>query len=458
MKSFIYWLAALVSVAIFAACNDMEGVGGSLAEEDVTIVIDSNYTITAATVRNNVVQSRTLSQLIGDIDAPGYGAIHSDFVGQMMPSLQLDTVRSENIDSVKLFVQMNRGEFVGDSLVPMGIEVYRLTRDLPYPIYSNFNPDGYYDAGAPLAKAVYTASTMNEPDSIKKLSVVYKAIPLPLSLGRELMKAYADNPTAFANPETFASQVFKGLYLRSNYGSGRISDFQSTSIRIYYHRNIYNADSARYELKNYVGDYFAVTPEVVVNNNISYTPAPELTAMVSAGKNVLAAPAGYEMEINFPLPQVMASINRYADRNRVLNSLTFEIPAVEIENKYGVAPPPYVLLVLKNKKAEFFATNSLADNVTSFYAQYDATAGSYTFSAMRSYLMEMLEKASVTQDDYTFTLTPVQVNTESAGGSSYNPSTVVTGIVPYVSKPAMCEIPLEKAKIKLTFSAGNNKI
>lgn len=464
MKAIFYWIIAALAIVGVVSCNDSAGVGGSLAEEDVVIVIDSNFTVTASDVRNNVVQSRTLSQLIGDIAAPGYGSIHSDFVGQMMPSLELDTVKSENIDSVKLFVQMNRGDFVGDSLVPMGLEVYRLNRDLPYPIYSDFDPDGYYDPQAPLASAVYTASTANEPDSIKKLEVIYKALPLPLSLGRELMNAYADNPAVFADPETFASQVFKGLYIKSSYGSGRITDFTTTSIRIYYHRNVYNTDSARYELKNYVGDYFAVTPEVVVNNNIRYTPADELVAMTSSDRPVLAAPAGYEAEIRFPLHEVMASYNRYASMNRVLNALTFELPVEAIDNKYEIAPPPYVLLILKNKKDEFFATNSLCDNVTSFYATYNATNGSYTFSGLANYLVKMLEKGDITPDDYTFTLTPVQVNTENSASSSsyydyyYGTSSVVSSIVPYVSKPAMCRIIPSDAKIKLTFSAGNNKI
>ena len=462
MKSFIYWLTGLITIATIAACNDLAGVGGSLAEEDVVIVMDSNFTITASDLRNNVVQSRTLSQLIGDIAAPGYGTIHSDFVGQMMPSLQLDTVKPENIDSVKLFVQMDRGNFVGDSLVPMGLEVYRLTRDLPYPIYSDFDPDGYYDPAAPLASAVYTASSINEPDSIKKLPVVYKSLPLPLSLGRELMKAYETNPQAFADPEVFASQIFKGLYIKSSYGSGRVSDFTTTSIRIYFHRNVYNTDSARYELHQYTGDYFAVTPEVVVNNNIRYTPADELVAMTNSDKPVLAAPAGYEARITFPLPDIMASYNKYEKMNRVLNTLTFDLPVDSIQNKYSIAPPPYVLLVLENKKKEFFATNSLTDDKTSFYAQYNASTRSYTFANMRQYLLDMLDKEEITEDDYTFILTPVQVNTESTGGTTsiYYPTTsaVVSSIVPYVSKPAMCRILPENAKIKLTFSAGNNKI
>ena len=71
MKAIFYWIIAALAIVGVVSCNDSAGVGGSLAEEDVVIVIDSNFTVTASDVRNNVVQSRTLRQLIGDIAAPG---------------------------------------------------------------------------------------------------------------------------------------------------------------------------------------------------------------------------------------------------------------------------------------------------------------------------------------------------------------------------------------------------
>ena len=168
MKSILYSLLAAVVMILAVACDDTSSIGNSLADETVSIVVDSNFTVTGSTKLNNVVQSRTLSQLIGALDAKGYGSIKSDFVGQFMPSLQMDTVsiEPESLDSVKMFMYMQKGNFVGDSLVPMGIEVFQLTRDLPYPIYSDFDPEGYYDPQNMLASAVYTASVRNEPDSI----------------------------------------------------------------------------------------------------------------------------------------------------------------------------------------------------------------------------------------------------------------------------------------------------
>lgn len=464
MKKLLYIISVVTAISLAVSCSDGSSIGNSLADESVEIVVDSNFTVTGTTHSIEAVQSRTLSQLIGDIDARGFGSIYSDFVGQFMPSLALDTtdIIGDDVDSVKVFMQMARKSFVGDSLAPMGLTLYRLTKDLPYPIFSNFNPEGYYNPSDILADAVYTASTMNEPDSVKKLTTIYVSMNLPKEFGTELLNAYKSNPGAFSDPAVFTKDVFKGLYIKSSYGSGRISDFSTTSIRFYYHKEVYNTDSARYDTIAYVGDYFAVTPEVVVNNNIRYEVAPELKAMVDAGDNIIAAPAGYEVDIRFPAPEIIESFRKKNQGMQVLNTLTFRIPAEKIDNDFSIAPPPYILLVLKNKKDDFFAQNSLPDNLTSFYASYDETNGCYIFSAMRDYLLGLLDKESIGEEDYTFVITPVQVNMEASANSSgyYGSSSshVISSVVPYVSTPAMAKILLDKAKITLTFSSNNGKI
>lgn len=462
MKRLVYAIIAAVGISLAFSCNDGSSIGNSLSEESIIIIVDSNFTVSGRSYPIDSVQSRTLSQLIGQISAPRFGAIYSDFVGQFMPSIALDTVDivDNDIDSVKLFMQMMRGNFVGDSLSPMGITVYRLNKDLPYPIYSDFNPDGYYDPNDILCQGVYTASTLSEADSLKGYATVVTDLFMPKQLGIELLNAYKENPNAFANPSVFTRDIFKGVYIRSTFGSGRITDFTTTSIRFYFHKSEYNSDSARYDTTAYVGDYFAITPEVVVNNNIRYTADPDLKKMVSEGQSILAAPVGYEVEMRFPAPEILNTYHTAPGNQQVLNTLSFTIPVEKIENDFDIAPPPYVLLILKSKKEEFFANNSLNDDITSFYAVYDSTNQCYTFSAMRNYLAWLLEKDSIAEEDYTFVLTPVQVNTESSASSGYyyTPSDVVSSIVPYVSKPTMAKILVDRSKIKLTFSTNNGKI
>ena len=48
------------------------------------------------------------------------------------------------------------------------------------------------------------------------------------------------------------------------------------------------------------GNYFAVTPEIVTNNNIKLEIAPEINARVAQGQSVIMAPAGLDVQFRFP--------------------------------------------------------------------------------------------------------------------------------------------------------------
>lgn len=107
-------------------------------------------------------------------------------------------------------------------------------------------------------------------------------------------------------------------------------------------------------------------------------------------------------------------------------------------------------MVLKNKKKEFFAKNQIADNTSSFFASYNSTTGKYSFTGMRAYLMDMLEKDSITADDCTFVLTPIEVTSERV--SEYSTETVITGMTPYIAQPTLAKINIDSAKITISYS------
>ncbi len=233
-----------------------------------------------------------------------------------------------------------------------------------------------------------------------------------------------------------------------------------TRINVYYRKKMQVTvnDVEKDTIYNLVRSYMAVTPEVITNNNIDLTISPEIRGMINSGDNILIAPAGTEVELTFPLTDILASYRRGASKLSVLNNVSFEIPAEEIANDYNIEVPQHVLMVLKNKKSEFFEENKIADSGTSFMATYDATKKSYTFSEMRQYILDMLEKSTVTADDWTFILTPVNLETETTSSSYYTSGTTyITNVSPYVTKPAMVKISLDKAKIKMTYSKQSQK-
>lgn len=448
-------IGALTLPAFLAlgACDQTSNIGSSIVEENIDVVIDSAFTVSGSSVRNDNVQSRTLTQLLGDIDINGYGSVRSYFVSQFMPAANIQTDDVVSIDSIKLIMRVPTGQFIGDSIAPMGLTVYELERDLPYPIFTDTPVEGYYNSNKPLGSTIYTMANFRLDSLSKTESVSYRelAIPLDRALGQRLYDSYKANPSAFSDPEVFTSQIFKGLAVQNSFGSGRLTRIAQSLLRLSYTRKFYVEELKRDSIQHLNGNYFGVTPEVVTNNLLSYTPAKEITKMVSDGDAIVASPAAYEVKMRFPAPEILGKYHSAKADLKLINTLTMRLPVSLIDNSANITPPTYLLMVLSKDKADFFANNSLPDNVHSFYATYNSSTQSYDFTDLRAYISELAEKENVEESDYTFTLTPVTV-TMTTNGNSYYQTQVVGSVTPEVSTAAAAKILLDQAKIIFTYS------
>ncbi len=442
---------ALGALLAFApACqDDGNTIGTSIVQDDVVITVDSAFTLSGRTVAHPNIQSRTINQLLGRIDASQFGAISSDFVTQFMPASRLDTsaVNLSDLDSLMLVMSVEKGNFVGDSIMPMGLEVYPLVGELPNPIYSDFNPEGYYSP-TPLASVVYNLSATSN-DTVYDYDYRQIRVKMPIELGRKLFAEYKANPSTFDSPEKFA-KFFPGVYIKNSYGSGRISTISSTLMSLYYHKTLYNTLTERDTTIRYVGNYFAVTPEIITNNNISLAISPAMKQRVAEGQNIIMAPTGYDVSLTFPAKEIIARLKAADNKLNVINSLTFSLPGETIENEDGIDPPSMVVLLLASKANEFFADNDLPDNITEFYASWNSVTNSYSFGDMSKYLLYLLEKDEITEEDYTFVVTPATGIYET---DEYYGTTTLTALNPYVGNPAMVRVFPENAKIKFTFTS-----
>lgn len=459
IKKLIVSVGAVISMftlPVLTSCDKTSVIGSDLVSDEVSVVVDSSFTLTANSVRVDAVLSRTTVQMLGVIDAPEYGIIRSDVVTQFMPANTFVTegVTVNDIDSLKLVMLVNRGAFVGDSLAFLGMEVYPLTRQLTTPMYSNFIPDGYYDTSDMLGSTVYNLTKTAEPDSLQSNNYFTISVDLPVEMGRRFFTEYQNNPATFSSPTAFA-KYFPGLYIKNSFGSGRITRVASTTMRMYYRQNVVNDkgnDTTYYQ----VGSYFAVTPEIITNNDITLDIAPEINRRVSEGQSILLAPAGLEVQIAFPGRELVQTYLKGTDGALgVVNTLSLELPVEKIENKYDISMPEDVLLVLKKDKDEFFIQNKLPDNATSFRATLSLLSDgtpAYVFSDMRQYIVNLLAQESITDDDVTFMLVPVTAVSETSSDYYGGTTSTLTAINPYVTEPKMANILTQKAKIKFVYT------
>jgi hypothetical protein len=469
MKHLFRMILAAVVLLGLHSCTD-ETIGVSITDSVSSIIEDSSFVITGHSVLNDRVQMRTTTKMLGNLNAAGFGSLTASAVTMWMPSSKIDTTRLTigSIDSCRLKLRLpNTGGYTGNAQAPMRMEVYRLNKPLPSPIFSDFDPTDYYDSSDLLASESYSptsgwlevstatySGTTTTGDTVRVISV-----PMPLSLAHEIYNAYLADPSRFLNPKDFAD-IFPGIYITNSYGSGHVLNIKSTELDVFYHRHCVVNDTTEVD-STYSQTYLASTPEVVSDNIIHYDIDDAVKQMVNAGQAIIAAPAGYEVQLRFPVQDIIDKYKANVGTNQaIINKLSLELPVSVPETEYNIQPPTYLLMVKTSKKYDFINGDSLVNNKDSFYATYDATTRSYVFSGLRDYVINIINNQGgiASEDDFNFTVTPVDVTTYTYP-QNYNyyyygstTTSVVTKISPMVTRPAIVRLLLDKAKIKMTYS------
>lgn len=472
MKKAAYalFISAIAAIAFWACDDNSSSIGASLSGSPIEILIDSVEDFSGTVVDVKAIRPKTSDLLIGRISIPAYGTLELSSAFQFLPSTSLDTAtfNAANLDSIILTFRYARGAFLGDSVVPMGIGLHKLTEVLKPSLNSADNPEGLYEP-ALFASRIYNASTFNASADAQSLTYRDINIKLDRSFGDYLFRSFEEHPEYYADGQTFARNVFKGFYLDTNFGSGRITRIGLTTMNMHLHKitQEQSGDSIISDTTIAQHTYYMITPEVVCNNFIKYTESDNIRALREAGHKIVVAPAATELEITLPINKLLTNYRaRTQNAIGVINDMTLTIPVDTIANGIGMTPPPYMLLVLKRDRDTFFAQNQLTNDSTSFYVAYNENNQAYNISSMRNYITRLIAQDQITEDDCTFSFVPVTINFENlAGGSGYYSYYYGTGsssqteceIVPYLAAPVMGDIRLDKAKIKLSYSLQTQK-
>ena len=474
MKVFRFLPVAIALALGISSCGDENSlIGSSIVDTDLEIVVDSSFQkmITAESIPNDSVVGRTITQLIGRISIPGYGKLETDFLTQFMSASTFDTVGVDRLDSLVLYLSYNTESFTGDSLAPMQLSVYPLEKQLQSPGYSSIDPADYYNAqSAPIALKSYNASFLGLPDSLVKLGYKTIRVKLPDAMAEQFFEKYKTDPLIFSSPSRF-TQYFPGFYVKTSYGSGCVVNVQNSVMNLHYTKTtVINDKDSTYASTQTL---MAVTPEIATGNHIKLEIDPAIESGIAAGRVYLVAPAGLNVLLHFPTREIVRSFEESVGAGGstiqgLINSLILEVPLKELpKSSYKLEPPQFLLFVRKSELQSFFEKKELADNVRSFYAEYNSDTRKYSFTGLRTFLNDVIEKkrqgTEITDADEEIVLVPVSVYSEtvSSGSSyyyySYNEQEVVTDIVPYISAPALAEIDMNNIRLQLTYSRQKTK-
>lgn len=483
--------AVIFFCGAYSSCEDeVSPIGDSLVSGSITINLDTLvYDLNAVQIDNKAFDSRSGALMMGNIMTPEYGALNCSFVTRLMPATDLpDSIFSKDnfyrlgqyLDSCKINLRVMNNSFTGDALSPQKVSIYRLlNRQLPSGINSEFDPEEYYgkDNISLLGTKNYTLSLRGGNDSIKinYNNTTYTGVAVNVNvpgqlkddgstyypLFSEFFDLYVNNPEVFQWPQQFAS-YFPGLYVNTSFGKGCVANVSDLALYAYLHHISTRKEKDEYGNEMIV--YYNVrdsiclastAPEVLSSNIISYKVSDTLKSMAetssSTGNTVITTPGGYTARITFPVKDIISRYNN-DDRNlSIISTLSLFIPASVIDNDFGLSLAPNLLLIKSSEVEDFFSNNKIPDNVSSFTATYNSTLGGFQFNGLRQYLLDMLAKKDISDEDITFTLIPVNITSESGG---YNNSvTYITKCVPYIYYPTMMTLDTKHAKVMFNFSS-----
>lgn len=464
---FLAFVIAAVAM-IFASCEDeISPIGEELGRGEVSIQIDSTFTITGKSIYAPNPDPRSQNNLIGRISVPEFGDLNCSFMAQLMSAGAMnipDSINVERVDSMKLILRVPRGSFTGDSLAPQQLRAYKLTKPIQLTPGKTIDPKEYISDQTLLGSHTYTLGALGVGDSI--VSSV-KTISIPIMLDKEFARKvftdYRNDPSVFQWPSTFV-KYFPGIYVEPSFGRGAIANIRKADVVLYYYilkdvlvaedttavtRQIHYRDSV---------NIFGTAPEVISINNISMKVAEPIKNRIDAGEPIIIAPSGYNVQIHLPIDEVIARFKQSTKEMTVLDNLIFSIPASTITNDYGIGVPPSVVLVKTKDADRFFTDNLLPDKKTIFWAKYNSTTGEYKFDSLRQFLLNLIDNdEELSPEDLEYTIIPVSLTTQEKQISYNQTEDIVTACNPYVDRPVMTLLHLDRAKLRFTYSTQKIK-
>lgn len=386
-----------LGAAILGGCNDDLGVVGPSIQPpgDYVDVLNDTFKIQASTVLMDAVYAKTDTALLGEIYDPLYGNLKADYLCQFYcpEGFQFaNTPIDGKIDSMEFVITYESS--IGDTLVPMRAEIYKLTEPLKKDYYTNINPEEFTDMKTSLGAKTYTAYDQSLSDSIHNVTWPQVRIRMPKELGQKFYDATINNPETFSSQESF-NQFFPGLYVTTTYGTGNVLNVQNSMMKIYYRCvGPTGKDSVVFEP-------FTVTTEVIQLSRFKNTDMSQLL-QPNDEYTYIKSPAGVCTKVVFPMKEIIPKV-----KGRYLNNFPFVLKAYPQEDwKYAFQPAPKLLLIPEDSVKTFFENGQVNDDYSTFVASYSSYAQQYAFGNISKLIQFQMETNP--DEDLNVWIIPIQ--------------------------------------------------
>lgn len=444
MKSRIIVALATI-VTVLCACDDTtDNLGSSISDiRDLVAIDTASFNVSSRSIKADSVLSRNTIGYLGKIKDPETGCyIKSDFMTQFYT---LENYEFPNRDSLAYYdedsvlhkgvikadsceIRMFYDDFFGDSLAPMKVTAYEMSKPMleNRNYYSNYDPiaDGYVRADGICKDKVYTLADLTLDDDFRESDDYQQHIRIPLNeaytdkdrktynnYGTYIMQKFYDNPENFKNSIIFSHNVVPGFYFQSKSGLGSVANISISQLNIYF--SFLENDSVVVGLTRFSG-----TEEVLQTSNITNDKENIQKLVDDKTCTYIKSPAGIFTELTLPVDEIVSG---HANDSISMAKLVLTRLENKVNSDYQLSVPSTLLMIPKDSIHSFFENQQITNYKNSFVASWSYNPSSssydntYVFNNIGNMITAMNSCDRKSPDWNKVVLIPVKTTTNTSG-------------------------------------------
>lgn len=423
---------------MLTACNDdvaSAGASALLEEESVVVFADTLRNVRSEIFMASPIEYTPDSFLLGECARPNVGTIKADILAQFTSPEGFVYPDSAQVDSIMLM--MFYRSWHGDGNAPIGITVYEMDKETLY-------FDSLYTSD------VDVTNFCSLHDSTKVLyqdRIVVPAVPADsiyqsatgmyiYRIMSRLNDRYAQkifNIKDFSSKEAF-NQLFKGLYITTNYGGASALYVYDICLAIHYHYTFPTQEgSSTYTTLPDVKYLYANVESRQINRYVY----PERDVIYSqlksdASKDYILSPANIYTQLNIPINDIKHRIqSEVGDKRPYVNMASLKVNVLNGDvannqfNKDNWARPASSMMLIKKSAFNRFFTKkelpsdtcAICSNLTVSLDEKKQYQYSYMFDL--SDLLTQQQRDTMSLDTLEMLLVPVKLSTAYSSSASY---------------------------------------
>ena len=425
----------VLSIGLVSCDGDVVNAGSStLSDRDEICVKSDTFSVISALDSCAAISLTPDSFLLGECDTH-FGTLKADILTQLAcpEGFEYPGGASAQVDSVCLYLHYRN--WYGDGNAPLGIAVYELDRqtlaaNTAYP--NNIALTDYCSLED--STAIAAQSTIIVPSNKVDSAYLSESEGYVACVAIKLSDAFAKR---FFQTKTFASQdafneLFKGLYICTDFGGSAVLYVMDMSMSVYYHFTMQRPgvkDTVISDVKS-----FYANEEVRQVNRFIYPNREAILHHYSqvVDTNYVVSPANIYTHLSVRMDSIYNRIDEQlveVDKYRVyVNKAELVIDVLYDEAETGRprdtwdVPAANMLLLRADKQDTFFSKNELPSDtvaiLSALSAKTDSVAKvSYSYTYDLSGMLTQQLRSADRVESLEFVLVPVSVNSNASTGS-----------------------------------------